>query len=195
MLPIRFIFMSAFPKVCEFERTGAAPAGQNYYFQQITEILKINMFLKICKYLLFTSKNNRQKENTKEKKMLGPQNGQICFWLGQRKSNFFNFSSFLAFKQTKEKILIQVQPLKIIKNFLAHFRVTVKIFRGPQPTFQKEKFRIWGPFAVWHNLLSAQFFLSKITPPYCVGMAGVGSCHIGITGVGSCHFEMERVGS
>ena len=44
----------------------------------------------------------------------------------------FSFSLFLAFKQTKEHILFQAQPLKIInkKECCALYRVTVKICRG-----------------------------------------------------------------
>ena len=46
---------------------------------------------------------------------------------------FLIISSVFAFKQAKEHTLFQVKTLKILnKNcFFAHFRVTVKIFRGP----------------------------------------------------------------
>ena len=42
-----------------------------------------------------------------------PQNGQIFFGLGQIKNKFIEFSSFFAFKQTREQFLIQAQPLKM----------------------------------------------------------------------------------
>ena len=45
----------------------------------------------------------------------------------------FGLSSVFAFRQAKEQILFQVQPLKIWNTtFLcAHYRVTVQIFWGP----------------------------------------------------------------
>ena len=49
------------------------------------------------------------------------------FWLGQRKK--INFFSFLAFKQIKEHILLQVQPY-CKWQLLAHFRVKVNIFQN-----------------------------------------------------------------
>ena len=56
---------------------------------------------------------------------------KFVFELVKGKLNFvLSFSSFLAFKQTKEHILFQTQSLKILntKLFFAHFRVTVNIF-------------------------------------------------------------------
>ena len=56
---------------------------------------------------------------------------KTVFDLKNSKTNFvLPFSSVFVFKQAKELILFQVQPLKIInKNiFFAHFRVTLKIF-------------------------------------------------------------------
>ena len=39
--------------------------------------------------------------------LVGPENGQICVYTGQRKNHiYFSFSSFLAFIQTKEQILL-----------------------------------------------------------------------------------------
>ena len=70
----------------------------------------------------------QRKENTNFVNIV-PQNRQICFCLGQRKNKFvLIFSSFLAFKQTKEQILFQAQPLKMINKNSSHFRVTVNIF-------------------------------------------------------------------
>ena len=80
------------------------------------------------------------------------------------------FSSFFAFKQTKGHILLQVQILKMLKNFCCtHFRETVKIFRGPalsqKATFQSEILEL-GSYCItiWHNIKCVQFFSSKITP-------------------------------
>ena len=51
--------------------------------------------------------------------------GKFCFWPGQREKLFFSFSSFFAFKQTKEQILFQTKPLQMlnkikIKTFLCN---------------------------------------------------------------------------
>ena len=40
-------------------------ARQSFYFQKITETLKMNTFLKVCNNLTFTSKNSYHKENSK----------------------------------------------------------------------------------------------------------------------------------
>ena len=40
-------------------------ARQSFYFQKITETLKMNTFLKVCRNLTFTSKNSCHKENSK----------------------------------------------------------------------------------------------------------------------------------
>ena len=69
-------------------------------------------------------------------------------------SCFFSFSSFLAFIQTKEQILLQAQPLKIKnKKLCSPIRETVKMF--------KDKCWIWGPLtiSIWHNFACAQFLL------------------------------------
>ena len=69
----------------------------------------------------FTSKIKHKKDNLKfnifGKQFLAPKVGTICFGPGQRKIKVvFSFSSFLAFKQTKEQILVKVQPLYILNK-------------------------------------------------------------------------------
>ena len=75
-----------------------------------------------------TSKNNCQKIIGIWfclKKLVGPQNGQ--------KQLFKSFSSVLL-KQTKEQILLQVQPTyKNVFFLCAGFRVKMKIFGGLAP--------------------------------------------------------------
>ena len=44
------------------------------------------------------------------------------------------FSFFLAFKHTKEHILIQAHPLQIWNKKIILFSVTVDIFWGPAPS-------------------------------------------------------------
>ena len=60
--------------------------------------LKMNIFLKISKYLSFTSNNIRQKEhlkfNLKTKFWLGPQMGKLGFDLVKRKIIFSFIFSF-----------------------------------------------------------------------------------------------------
>ena len=94
-------------------------------------------FSKICKYLPFTAKNNRQKKFQ----------NWIYFWilfkLPKLANLFFTWSKgspiflycFHFSLQTKEQILFQAQPLKILnaKFLYAHFRVKVKICWGPAP--------------------------------------------------------------
>ena len=113
--------------------------------------------------------NTRQRENSKLK----------CFKhfiLGHKKGKMFltgkNQISFIfCFYKTKENILLQIQPLKMLnKHFLcADFRVTVKIFealRQAKKQHFKGKLWKWGPITIWHNMNCVQFFF-KITPPYC----------------------------
>ena len=47
---------------------------------------------------------------------------KCVFDLVTRKTTFFSFSPYLAFKQTKEQILFQVQPFK---NGLKKFRLSI----------------------------------------------------------------------
>ena len=76
--------------------------------------------------------------------------GKIGFAPGQGKNNFyFSFSSFYALKQTKECILFQANPLKILN--LQKFGLIL----GLQAKF------------VAALILTSFFLFSKITPPYC----------------------------
>ena len=63
----RYIFRNSIPKNRQF-RPHARPshARQSFHFQKITGTLKINIFLKTCRHLPNTSKNNLQKENLKK---------------------------------------------------------------------------------------------------------------------------------
>ena len=95
-----------------------ARARQSFHFQKITVTLKIS---------ILPSKNSRWKENSKLIFLIlyfvGPQNGQIWFGPGQWENYLFRFSSFLAFKITKEQILFQTQPFKMWKIIcFGHFR-------------------------------------------------------------------------
>ena len=70
----------------------AVQARQSFNLQQITETLKIIIFLlNICRNVQFTSKNNCHKENLGIQFVyffiLGPQNGHNWFWPGP---NFFS---------------------------------------------------------------------------------------------------------
>ena len=64
-------------------------ARQRFPFQKSQGPSKINRFLKICKYLLFTSKNNRQKENTKEEKNVRPPKRANLFLTWSKEKQFF----------------------------------------------------------------------------------------------------------
>ena len=80
-LSIRYIIMSLIlKKSAKFNSQThcalrKAHAGQSVPVQKITGTLKIYIFLKICKYLHFTSKNNRQKEKS---------NFSLKFFLGHK---------------------------------------------------------------------------------------------------------------
>ena len=111
----------------------AAHARQSSHFQKITGTLKLIFVQKICKYLPFTSKNNLQTESLKFdfiKQIVLPTNWTNLFLTcSKEKTIFFSFSKFLAFKQTKEHILFQVQPLKMLNKKLVctHCRASAKI--------------------------------------------------------------------
>ena len=126
--PIRYIFMSPIKK----------SANSDIYF------------LKICYYCTFPF---AKKKIRRTFFLVGPENGQICVYTGQRKNHiYFSFSSFLAFIQTKEQILLQAQPLKMLNK-----QVNKQHF--------KDKFWIWGPSTICHNLTSAQCFSQKSRHP------------------------------
>ena len=74
---------------------------------------------------------------------------KFVFDLFEGKKKKFSFSKFLAFKQTKEHILFQVQPLKMLNKKLVctHCRASAKISWCPTPGYKqnfKDKFWIWG---------------------------------------------------
>ena len=95
----------------------------------------MNIFLKICKYLNCTLKNNCQKENSAWFNIFlkPPKWDNIGFSHGEGKNYyFFIFSSVVAFKQTKGPILLQVQNLKnVLKNTL------LLLILGLQATFSE----------------------------------------------------------
>ena len=65
-------------------------AQQSFRFQKIRGTLKINILFKFANN--FTSKNKCKREKEKRrKKMLGPQNGQSAFGVGQTKKVEFLF--------------------------------------------------------------------------------------------------------
>ena len=90
----------------------------------------------------------------------------------KEKAIFFTISSFFAFKQTKETILLLVLPLQILnlkKILLMHFRVTDKFseaLRLAKKLHFKVKFWNGGSLTIWHNMKCIQIFFSKITSPY-----------------------------
>ena len=53
---------------------------------------------------------------------------------------------------------------------VANFRVTGLKFSKALSHKRRQPLKVifwnWGPTTIWHNLASAQFFSSKITPPY-----------------------------
>ena len=67
---------------------------QSFHFFLITGTLKINIFLKICKYLPFIVKNTYKKENLKKKKfkhfIWAPEINKMVFDLdkGEKKIQF-----------------------------------------------------------------------------------------------------------
>ena len=95
----------------------------------------MNIFLKICKYLNCTLKNNCQKENSAWFNIFlkPPKWDKIGFSHGEGKNYFFFFfSSVVAFKQTKGPILLQVKKFeKCFKNTL------LLLILGLQATFSE----------------------------------------------------------
>ena len=78
--------------------------------------LQINTFLKVCRNLPFTSRNNCKKENSKLKLV------KYFFYFSKMTKRCFTFKivlffvsvhKILAFKLNKEQILFQVKPLKL----------------------------------------------------------------------------------
>ena len=104
------------------------------------------------------------------KYFLRPKNVQNCFWPGQRQNNLFFlcFSSVLPFKNYRKHF-----PLACFKNVQNYFfaitsyRVNVKILWGLEKATSKREIWNWDPKTIWHNMVSVQFFCSKITPLYC----------------------------
>ena len=84
--------------------------------------------------------------------------GNIGFVHGEGKKNlFFSFFSAFAFKQTKEHILHQVQPLKMLNNKKISFILGLQANFSIRPCAPKVIFWNWGPTTIWHNLARAQF--------------------------------------
>ena len=159
------------------QRVCVAHARLNFYFQKITETLNMNIScwnLQI-QFLPFTSKNHHQTKIGAQFFFNFNKNRRNCFWPGQRKTFFFSFSSFLAFKQTKEQILFLTQPLKIlnIKKCLANF--TVGLLWGPAPsekaTFKSEILDFGS--LVKHESCPIFFLSQKSLHPTTLGWARV----------------------
>ena len=122
LLPIRYIFMSSIKKILLF----------CFNFQKITEISKINIFLWKFEISSFYCKEQSPKRKLGKiclNFILGPQNGQHCFWPGAGSK-------------------------KVIIKMLVHFRVSVLFFwctLGPCAR-QHFKVKIW----IW-SLITVQF--------------------------------------
>ena len=85
---------------------------------------------------------------------LGHQNGQICFWPGQRKNNYLSiFFLFLALK-----------PFRFLYVAISGWQST-EVLRQVKKQHWKIKFWNRGPKKILNNLLSAYIISSKITPP------------------------------
>ena len=112
------------------------PENQRFFIlKKITETLKMNI-VKICKYHQLTSKNKSQKEKfcssvwfyiffrPHGRLVLPMVKAFCCFFLG-----------VFAFKQTKEHILIQLQPLQMIikKIFLLILGLPAEFSQALQP--------------------------------------------------------------
>ena len=69
--------------------------------------------------------------------------------------NLFSFSSVFSFKQTKEQILFQMQPLKMFLKILG-----LKTKFSESCATQVGNSKRWY-FRIWHNLASAQLFSQK----------------------------------
>ena len=126
-MPIRYISMSSIPKNRQILSSARWTFVKVFIFQNEYS------FLKICKYLPFTSMNTCQKNSIlKILKyfIIGLTMGKKG--IVQRKNKFCLVSLNFFKKQTKEHFLIY---LKIVytNSFSSHLRVTIKILRGPAP--------------------------------------------------------------
>ena len=117
--------------------------------------MRRNFFFKVCKYLPFATKDNRQKKILNFKKIrffyctVGPQN-----W-SKKKHYFF----CLHCLQNQRRLFLLAQASKT--SFLcAHFIVTVNIFCGHTPSLKatclNESFKLWS-----YNSLEGQVFSPK----------------------------------
>ena len=111
-------------KLFEFGHTHAANTRQIFHFQKGT--LKMYIFcIKFSHTFLLLQRTNAQKkiQNLIKKKYFfeTPKWTNLFLTWSKKKLFLLSFSQFLAYKQTKEQILFNAKPLKIINNFFAHF--------------------------------------------------------------------------
>ena len=120
----------------------------SFYFKE--QSLKIKFKIKICKVFFLLPKMGKK------------------FLIKQTVKYFLDFLLIFAFKN-KGTNFASVKTFTNLKYFLLPIS-------GQQSKFSealcqvikqhfKEKCWIWCPSTIWHNLPSAQFFLSKIAPP------------------------------
>ena len=69
------------------------------------------------------------------------------FLICTREKYFICFSSIFVFKQAKEKIYFQVQPLKM------YFKKILKPCDKKKRQHEDIQFWNWGPATIWHNIL------------------------------------------
>ena len=115
--------MSSIPKISKCRRARSM-RGKVFILKKNIGTLKINPFLKICKYLPCTSKNTRPKENIR--------------------NYIFIFKYFiLGPKMANENTLAQAP-----KSFL--FLFSLPILRLKSQFYVK--FWNWGSITIWHNM-------------------------------------------
>ena len=104
----------------EINSKNVANFAANYSITvlKITESLKLNIFLKICQYLPFTSKSNCLYS-------IGPQNEQDGFFTWTKKKNHF-FKIFFFIKSNKTFLRLAQNPVFCL--LCADFWVIVKMF-------------------------------------------------------------------
>ena len=98
--------------------------------------------------------------------------GNIGFVHGEGKNNlFFSFFSAFAFKQTKEQILHQVQPLKMLNNKKISFILCLQANFSIHKALRPKSDILESGF--YNNLAQpgkSPILLSNIIPPYCTSV-------------------------
>ena len=113
-----YFYESNSKKICKFGRAR----GKVFYFQKMTETLKINIFSENLQIQNLSSKNNRREVNLDFHFVLiyfaSNTWAKLVLPMVQAKTILGGFSSVFAFKQAKEEGLFQPKLLKIKKNVL-----------------------------------------------------------------------------